>query len=104
MKAWRRYLRFFGPNVEADVQDELRFHMEMRIQEYESLGMTRAEAERAAAERFGDRSTVEAKLKQHDAAQARRARHRQWFDGVRSDTRLAIRGFRRTPGFFLTAV
>ncbi|HEY6829135.1 MAG TPA: ABC transporter permease, partial [Gemmatimonadaceae bacterium] len=104
MKAWRRYLRFFGPNVEADVQDELRFHMEMRIQEYESLGMTRAEAERAAAERFGDRSNVEAQLKQHDAAQARRARHRQWFDGVRSDTRLAIRGFRRTPGFFLTAV
>ena len=59
---WRRYLRFFGQNIEADVQDEVRFHMEMRIRDYESLGMTRAEAERAAAERFGDRSNVEAQL------------------------------------------
>jgi hypothetical protein len=25
---WRRYLRFFGQNIEADVQDEIRFHME----------------------------------------------------------------------------
>jgi len=29
---------------------------------------------------------------------------RPWFDGVRSDARLALRGFRRTPGFFATAV
>lgn len=101
---WRRYLRFFGQNIEADVQDEVRFHMEMRIRDYESLGMTRAEAERAAAERFGDRSNVEAQLTQHDATQARSGRWRQWFDRARSDARLAMRGFRRTPGFFVTAV
>ena len=28
--AWRRYLRFWGPNVDADVDDELRFHLDMR--------------------------------------------------------------------------
>ena len=101
---WRRYLRFFGQNIEADVQDEVRFHMEMRIRDYESRGMTRAEAERAAAERFGDRSNVEAQLTQHDASLARSAGRRRWFDHVRSDARLALRGFRRTPGFFVTAV
>lgn len=47
---WRRYLRFFGQNIEADVQNEVRFHR------------------------------------------------------VISDARLALRGFRRTPGFFVTAV
>ena len=26
--AWRRYLRFWGPDVDADVDDELRFHIE----------------------------------------------------------------------------
>ena len=29
---------------------------------------------------------------------------RRWFEGVHSDAQLALRGFRRTPGFFLTAV
>jgi putative ABC transport system permease protein len=33
-----------------------------------------------------------------------RAGRRQWFDQVLSDARLALRGFRRTPGFFVTAV
>lgn len=104
VKLWRRYLRFFGPNVESDVQHEVRFHMEMRIRDYQSRGMTRAEAERAAAERFGDRSNVESQLTQHDASQLRRARRRQWFDHACSDARFALRGFRRTPGFFVTAV
>jgi hypothetical protein len=104
MKAWRRYLRFFGPNIEADVRDEVRFHMEMRIRDYESLGMTRAEAELAAAERFGNRSKVEAQLRHHDNSRARRAGRRQRLDRLRSDVRLALRGFRRTPGFFATAV
>jgi putative ABC transport system permease protein len=104
VKGWHRYLRFFGANVEADVQDEVRFHLEMRIRDYESLGMTRTEAERAAAERFGDRSSVEAQLTRHDASRAKSAGRRQWFDRMRSDARLALRGFRRTPGFFVTAV
>ena len=36
--------------------------------------------------------------------QQRNAGWRRWFDSVRSDARLALRGFRRTPGFFVTAV
>jgi hypothetical protein len=27
---WHRYLRFWGPNVDADVDDELAFHFDMR--------------------------------------------------------------------------
>ena len=37
--AWRRYLRFFGQDVEADVDDELRFHLEKRTQELVRRGM-----------------------------------------------------------------
>jgi predicted permease len=36
--------------------------------------------------------------------QERTVAHRQWFDQIRSDSRFALRGFRRTPGFFVTAV
>src|SRR5262249_24765608 len=52
----------------------------------------------------GDRANVEAQLAQHDASLAKRAGRRQWFDHVRADARLAVRGFRRTPGFFVTAM
>src|SRR6478609_7363571 len=31
---WRRYLRFWGPDVAADVDDELRFHLEMRERDF----------------------------------------------------------------------
>ena len=32
---WRRYLRLLGPDVRADVDDELRFHLEMGTEELE---------------------------------------------------------------------
>lgn len=45
MAAWRRYLRFWGRDIAADIDDELGFHYEMRIREYECQGMSRPEAE-----------------------------------------------------------
>ncbi len=30
---WRRYLRFLGNNLEADVSDELKFHISMRVED-----------------------------------------------------------------------
>ena len=54
-KAWRRYLRFWGSNIPEDVDAELEFHLEMRIREYVSRGMSRTDAHRLAVERFGSR-------------------------------------------------
>ena len=51
--AWRRYLRFWGSNIPQDVDDELRFHMEMRVNEYVAQGMAPDDARRLAAQRFG---------------------------------------------------
>ena len=51
---WRRYLRFWGPRAEADVDDELRFHIEMRVRDYIALGMTEDDARAATARRLGD--------------------------------------------------
>lgn len=33
MPAWRRYVTFWRANVAADVEDELTFHTDMRVQE-----------------------------------------------------------------------
>ena len=38
---WRRYLRFWGRNLQADLDDELRFHLEGRIDDLMARGMSR---------------------------------------------------------------
>jgi len=97
--SWRRYLRFFGPNVEADVDNELRFHLEARIAEYEKSGMTRAEAEGAAKERFGDLDEIGRRIAAHDRILARRARWSETADGLWRDITLSFHGFRRAPAY-----
>ncbi|MGH7619845.1 MAG: ABC transporter permease, partial [Gemmatimonadaceae bacterium] len=52
--AWHRYLRFWGSNVTGDVDDELGFHIEMRVAEYVARGMSPDDARRLAEQRFGD--------------------------------------------------
>ena len=47
---WRRYLRFFGPNVDSDVDDEVRFHLEMRARDYNERGLAKDEANRQLSE------------------------------------------------------
>ena len=72
--AWRRYLRFWGSDVGADVDDELRFHLDMLQRDYEARGMGAEEARRAARERFGNVDRVRTALESHDH---RRERGRQ---------------------------
>ena len=50
---WRRYLRLTKPDIKGDVEDELSFHMEMRVQDYIRRGMSADEARREALARFG---------------------------------------------------
>ena len=95
---WRRYLRFFGPNVDADVDDELRFHLEQRIADYEHSGMPRADAERAARARLGDLGAVERQLRAHDHQRARRGNLLRRLDLVTADLRIALRSLARSPG------
>jgi len=51
--AWRRYLTFWRSNIAEDVDDELRFHIEMRVDEFIAQGMSPADARRLAEQRFG---------------------------------------------------
>jgi putative ABC transport system permease protein len=53
-----REYRFVAQKPEAEVDDELRFHVEERIRSYVASGMSPDEARRAALERFGDIAAV----------------------------------------------
>ena len=104
MAIWRRCVQFFRPDVRADVDDELRFHLEARIAEYEARGYSRAEAARLARDRFGDPEPVRRVLESHDFARQRRETRREHVSQILQDARIALRSLRRTPAFTLTVL
>src|SRR6185436_13768907 len=51
---WNRYLRFWRANVEADVNDEIAFHVDARTQELIDDGFDAPAARARALQEFGD--------------------------------------------------
>lgn len=101
---WRRYRAFFRPNVAADVDDELRFHLEMRIADFERRGHSREEAERLARQRFGEVEAVREWLTRHDGQHQRHEVRLEIMDSLTQDVRYATRRLRQRPGFALTVI
>jgi len=101
---WRRYLRLSRPNVAADVDDELRFHIEMRIERNVALGMSQDEARREALKRFGDVGLVRDSLVEHDTRKQDAAGRREFMSDLAQDVRFGWRSLRRAPGFAVTAM
>src|SRR5687768_2601647 len=96
---WRRYVRFFGPDVDADVDEELRFHLEMRERSYLERGLSGTEAREAARRRFGDLEHHRKALRRQDS---RRHRRRRWAEHAGEwfqDARFALRMLRQHRGF-----
>ena len=100
---WRRYLRFWGPDVAEDVDDELRFHVQMLIEHHRARGMTPEEAEREAHARFGDVDDLGRALRAHDSGHLRRHQRREIMGTLLQDLRVAFRGFRQAPAFAIVA-
>ncbi len=93
--AWRRYLRFWGSNVQSDVDEELRFHLEMRIAEYTARGMSPADARRVAERRFGDEQKARAECISIDENAARATSRGASLASLGQDIRYAARLLRR---------
>jgi putative ABC transport system permease protein len=103
-RTWRRYLRFWGSRPEADVDDELQFHMDMRMHDYMQRGMNEADARAAAAQRFGDTAHVHAELVAISSRRERRTSRAQLIDGFLQDMRFALRTFGRQRGWTAVAI
>jgi putative ABC transport system permease protein len=101
---WRRYLRFWGSDIEADVDDEVRFHLEMRARVYEARGLPSDDARRAAAERFGDVQGIGGALRAHDRRRERGRRRQEYMSDLTNDLRYGLRAFVRAPAFTTVAL
>ena len=102
--AWRRYLRFWGSDPGADVDEELRFHLDMLVADLMARGMSHDEARIRAERRFGDeRRTRDACVSIDQAATRANARGAS-LASLGQDVRYAIRLLRRQMGPAVLAV
>jgi putative ABC transport system permease protein len=92
----RLLLPFAGSARDRDMDQEMAFHLESITREYVQAGLSEAEAERRARERFG--SVLRLKERGHDIRRA------AVIEDLVRDFRLAVRGLRRSPGFTFAVV
>jgi predicted permease len=103
---FRRLLRLVvrPPALEQEVDDELRFHLELSAERLVKSGMTPEAAREEALRRFGDvahyRETCVELSRQREQAMGRA----RWWGALVQDVRYGVRGLLRTPGFTLVAV
>jgi len=90
--------------TDRDIDDEVAFHVEMRIAALRASGFTPEDARAEALRRFGDVEEFHDYCQTIDAPYARRARASRWAQGWMQDVRFAIRQLRRTPAFTTIAV
>ena len=83
--------------LRPDVDAELSFHLEGRIEELMAGGLSRADAEQEAVRRFGDRVRVGEEVERIDKTTFERHAMRQRLEGVWRDARYAGRGLARRP-------
>lgn len=90
--------------VKREVSDELRFHLEERIDELVAGGMSREEAERDARARFGDLPAIGAMVEEIDRRMVRKRTLGDSLEAWSRDVRFGLRALRKSPGFTLVAI
>src|SRR2546425_4980557 len=93
---WVRRLRGTFSGGEVDFDEERRFHIDQRTDEYVRSGMGQEEARRMALKRFGNATLVKERTQDVDMF--------RWIHDLGRDTRFGFRMLWRSPGFSLLAI
>ena len=101
---WRRYRDLVRRRPTDDVDDEIRYHLEMRREEALRAGLDADHADAVARERFGDVDRVVAELYAIDTSRERKRSRHDWFGDFVQDVKFAGRSLRRAPSFAATAI
>jgi predicted permease len=105
--ARRRHFRFpwrTRAEVQAEVDEELAFHLSMRMLEFEAQGVPRDEARREAMDRFGDLQYTRKYCVSQGKRKEEHARRKTMLDEFRQDVTIGCRRLWKARGFSLVAV
>src|SRR5262245_22300192 len=91
-----RRLRGSFSTAHGDFDEERRFHIDARTDEYVRSGMTPEEGRKTELRRFGNATLLKERTEDTDMF--------RWIDDFRRDAAYAFRMLRRTPGFSLLAI
>lgn len=101
---WQRLVRLWQTDAVTGVDDELRFHLEQKVAEFEATGLSTGDARARAEEEFGDVNAVRATLAEIDTRVAKRQRRAEWWENIAQDVRFVARSLRRSPIYTFTVV
>lgn len=87
---------FQRSQMNAEMEEELRSHIQLRADDLERSGMTRAQAERQARIEFGGRERIKEEI--------REAAGRTFLESLYQDAVFSLRALRKSPGFTVAAV
>ncbi len=90
--------------VQRDVDDEMRFHLDKRVDDLVSLGMSAEDAREMALREFGDVKAARAELASMDRRRVRNWAASEWLASVGQDIKFAARSLRKRPGFAITVL
>jgi len=90
--------------VQRDVDDEMRFHLDQRVDDLVARGMSPDDAHRLALREYGDVRAARAELASMDRRRVRKWAASDWFASVAQDVRFAARSLRKRPGFAATVL
>jgi macrolide transport system ATP-binding/permease protein len=93
---WLRRLRGTFSRTEDDLDEEVRFHLDERTDEYVRSGMTKEDARQTALRRFGNATLAKERAQDVDTL--------RWIHEFRRDTGYALRMLWRSPGFSVLAI
>lgn len=101
---WRRYRRLLRPDAVADLDDELRDHLDSATEALVASGMAPAAARAEARRRFGDVGRVRGEVQRLDAQHGRSLWRGALLESIAQDLRYTLRTLRRSPGFAVVAI
>lgn len=106
MRGERRSIPFFRDDrrIRREIDDEIRFHVEMRTAELMGRGLSAEEARREALRQFGDVNETRQVCFESDQRRERHVRRREYVREAVQDLTHGLRQLRHRPGFALSSV
>jgi putative ABC transport system permease protein len=92
------------PALDEEVDEELRFHIEMRTRELVAHGMDESTARRQAEQRFGDLRRMHTTLCALGRGRDQHMERTQYFSELRQDVAFTWRQLLKSPGFTAVAI